>query len=132
MNISLHLKIDCVEVDGHLVYDITKMRLLRGCVDYTLNNDVDTASGHHFLTIKTSDHQIYLLIISLHPKIDRVNAYGHLVYDITKLRLLLGCPDYTVQNDLDAASGHHFLPIKNFRSSKLFIDHFIASKNRLR
>ena len=77
------------------------------------------------------DNQIYLLIISLHLKIDCVPVYGHLVYDITKSRLLLGCLDYTVKNDLDSASGHHFLPIKNFRSSSLFIDHFIASKNRL-
>ena len=32
------------------------------------------------------DHQIYLLIISLHLKIDCFNVYWHLVYDITKLR----------------------------------------------
>ena len=32
------------------------------------------------------DHQIYLLIISLHLKIDCVSVYGHLVYEITKLR----------------------------------------------
>ena len=32
------------------------------------------------------DHQMYLLIISLHLKIDCVSVYGHLVYDITKLR----------------------------------------------
>ena len=79
-----------------------------------------------------SDHQIYLLIISLYRNIDCVNVYGHLVYDITKLRLLQGCVDYTVKNDLDSESGHHFLPIYTFRSSNLFIDHFIASKNRLR
>ena len=81
---------------------------------------------------KPSDHQIYQMIISLHLKIDCVNVYGHLMYDITKLRLLLGCVDYTAKNDLDSASGHHFLPIYTFRSSNLFKDHFIASKNRLR
>ena len=130
--ISLHLKIDCVNVYGHLVYDITKLRLLQGLVDYTAKNDLDSASGHHFLPNSPSDHQIYLLIISLHLKIDCVNVYGHLMYDNTKLRLLLGCVDYTAKNDLDSASGHHFLPIFTFRSSNLSIDHFIASKNRLR
>ena len=34
-----------------------------------------------------SDHQIYLLIISFHLKIDCVCVYGHLVYDITKFKL---------------------------------------------
>ena len=29
LNISLHLTIDCFSVYGHLVYDITKLRLLR-------------------------------------------------------------------------------------------------------
>ena len=33
------------------------------------------------------DHPIYLLIISLHLKIDCVSVYGHLEYDITKFRL---------------------------------------------
>ena len=33
------------------------------------------------------DHPIYLLIISLHLKIDCVSVSGHLVYDITKFRL---------------------------------------------
>ena len=130
--ISLHLKIDCVNVYGHLMYDNTKLRLLLGCVDYTANNDLDSASGHHFLPIYTfrssnlyfypytpSDHQIYLKIISLLLKIDCVNVYGHLMYDNTKLRLLLGCVDYTAKNDLDSASGHHFLPIYTFRSSNL-------------
>ena len=41
-------------------------------------------------TYTPSDHHIYLLIISLHIKIDCVNVYGHLVYDFTKLRLLQG------------------------------------------
>ena len=77
------------------------------------------------------DHQIYLLIISLHRKIDCFNVYWHLVYDITKLRLILGSDDHTVKNDLDSSSRHHFRPIYTFRSSNLFIDHFIASKNRL-
>ena len=55
-----------------------------------------------------SDHQIYLLIISLHLKIDCVSVYGPLVYDITNLRLIQGCVDYTVKNDLDSSSRHHF------------------------
>ena len=102
-----------------VIYDNTKLRLLLGCVDYTAKNDLDSASGHHFLPYTPSDHQIYLLIISLHLKIDCVNVYGHLMYDNTKLRLLLGCVDYTAKNDLDSASGHHFLPIYTFRSSNL-------------
>ena len=130
--ISLHLKIDCVNVYGHLMYDITKLRLLLGCVDYTAKYELDSASGHHFYPYTPSDHQFYLKIISLHLKIDCVNVYGHLMYDNTKLRLLLGCVDYTAKNELDSASGHHFLPIYTFRSSILFKDHFIASKNRLR
>ena len=130
--ISLHLKIDCVNVFGHLMYNITKLRLLQGYVDYTTKNDLDPASGHHFLPYTPSDHQIYSLIISLHLKIDCVNVFGHLVYHITKLRLLQGCFDYTAKNDLDSASGHHFLPIYTFRLSNLSIDHFISSKNRLR
>ena len=129
--ISLHLKIDCVSVYVHLVYDITKLRWLQGCVDYTET----TIMIRHLGTI--SDlytpfyHQIYLLIISLHRKIDCFNVYGHLVYDITKLRLMQWCDYYTVKNDLDSSSMHHFWPIYPFRSSNLFIDHFIASKNRL-
>ena len=79
-----------------------------------------------------SDHQIYLLIISLHLKIDCVSVYGHFMYDITKLQLLQGCVDYNVKNDLDSSSRQHFWPIYTFRSSNLNIDHFIASKNRLR
>ena len=54
------------------------------------------------------DHPIYLLIISLHLKIDCVSVYGPLVYDINKLRLLQGCDDYTIKNDLDSSSRHHF------------------------
>ena len=77
-------------------------------------------------------HPIDLLIISLHLKIDCVSVYGHFVYDITKLRLFQGCVDYNVKNDLDSSSRHHFWPIYTIRSSNLFIDHFIASKNRLR
>ena len=79
-----------------------------------------------------SDHQIYLVIISFHLKIDCVSVYGPWVYDITKLRLLQGCVDYTVKNDLDSSSRHHFWPIYTFRSSNIFMDHFITSKNRLR
>ena len=33
------------------------------------------------------DHPIYLLIISLHVKIDCVSVSGHLVYDINKFQL---------------------------------------------
>ena len=54
------------------------------------------------------DHPMYLLIISLHLKIDCVSVYGHFAYDITKLRLLPGCVDYNVKNDLDLSSRHHF------------------------
>ena len=53
-------------------------------------------------------HPIYLLIISLHLQIDCVSVCGHFVYDITKLRLLQGCVDYNVKDDLDASSRHHF------------------------
>ena len=76
--------------------------------------------------------QKYLLIISLHLKLDCINVYGHLVYDITKLRLLQECVDYTVKYDLDSSFRHHFWPIYTFRWSNIFIDHFIASNNRLR
>ena len=54
------------------------------------------------------DHPIYLLIISLHLKIDCFSVYGHLVYDITKLILLQGCVDYNVKNDLNSSSMHQF------------------------
>ena len=128
----MHLKIDCVNVYGHLVYDITKLRFLQGCVDYTLKNDLDSASGHHFLPIYTFRSSNLIIDHFIVSNIDCVNVYGHLVNDITKLRLLQGCVDYNVKNDLDSASGHHFLTIYTFRSSNLFIDHFIASKNRLR
>ena len=108
LNISLHLTIDCVILYWHLVYDITKLRLLQGCVDLLSK----TISIRHLGTISDPctplDHPIHLLIISLHLKIDCVNVYGHLVYDITKLRLLLGCVDYNVKNDLDSSSRHHF------------------------
>ena len=115
--ISLHLKIDCVNVYGHLMYDNTKLRLLLGCVDYTSKNELDSASGHHFLPIYTFRSSDLFKDNSLLLKIDCVNVYGHLMFDITKLRLLLGCVDYTAKNDLDSASGHHFLPIYTFRSS---------------
>ena len=54
------------------------------------------------------DHSIYLLIISFHLKIDCVSVCWHLVYDITKFRLLQGCVDNTVKNDLDSSSRHNF------------------------
>ena len=71
-----------------------------------------TISIRHLGTISDTytplDHPIYSLIISFHLKIDCVGVYGHLVYDITKLRLLQGCVDYTVKNDLDSSSRDHF------------------------
>ena len=130
--ISLHLKIDCLNVYGHLVYDITKLRLLQIALIILSRTILIRHLGTISYPYTPSDHQIYLLIISLHLKIDCVNVYGHLVYDITNLRLLHGCVDYNVKNNLNSASGHHFLPIYTFRSSNLFIDHFIASRNRLR
>ena len=113
------------------MYGITKLRLLKGCVDYTVKNNPIRHLGTISDLYTPSDHQIYLLIISLHLKIDCGSIYGHFVYDITKLRLSQGCVDYTVKNDLDSSSRHHFWPIFTFRSSNLFIDHFIASKNWL-
>ena len=53
-------------------------------------------------------HPIYLLIISLHLKIDCVRVCKDLVFDITKLQLFQGCVDYNVKNDLDSSSRHHF------------------------
>ena len=71
-----------------------------------------TISIRHLGTISDpythSVNQIYLLNISLHLTIDCVILYWHLVYDITKFRLLQGCGDYTVKNDLDSSSRHHF------------------------
>ena len=96
----------------------------------------NTISIRHLGTISDLytpvDHQIYLLIISLHLKLDCVSLYGHLLYDITKLRILQGCVHYTVKNNLDSSSRDHFRSIYTFRSSNLVIDHFIASINRLR
>ena len=132
LNISKHLKINCVNVYGHLVYDITKLRLLLGSVDYTVKNDLDSSSRHHFWPIYTFRWSILFMIISFHLTIDCVNVYGHLVYDITKLRLLQGWVDYPVKNDLDSSSRHHFWPIYTFRSSNLLIENFISSNNRLR
>ena len=48
MLISLHLKPDCINVNVHLVYDITKLGLLQGCVDYNVINYLDSSSRHHF------------------------------------------------------------------------------------
>ena len=93
-----------------------------------MKNDLDSASGHHFLPIYTFRSSNFFIDHFIVSKYRCVNVYGHLVYDITKLRLLQGCVDYTVKNDLDSASGHHFLPIYTFRSSNFFIDHFIVSK----
>ena len=71
-----------------------------------------TISIRHLGTISDPytplDHPIYLFIISLHLKIDCVSVCGHLENDITKLRLLQGCVDYTVKNDLDSSSMQHF------------------------
>ena len=71
-----------------------------------------TISIRHLGTISDTDtpsvNQNYLLNISLHLTIDSVIVYGHLVYDITKLRLLQGCVDYTVKDYTDSSSRHHF------------------------
>ena len=130
--ISLHLKIDCVSVYGHFVYEITKLRLSQGCVDYAVKNDVDSSSRHHFWPIYTFRSSNLFIDHFIASKIDCISVYGHFVYDKTILRLSQGCVDYNVKNDLDSSSRQHFWPTYNFRSSNLFIDHFIASKNRLR
>ena len=129
--ISLHLKINCVVVYGHFVYDITKLRLSQGCVDYTVKNDLDSSSRHHFWPIYTFRSSNLFIDHFIASKNRLVSVYGLLVYGITKLRLLKGCVDYTVKNNLDSSSRHHFWPIYTFRSSNIFIDHFIASKNWL-
>ena len=106
--ISLHQIIDCVSVYGHLVYDITKLHYYRDALIIMSK----TVSIRHLGTISDtythSVNQIYLLNISLHLTIDCVILYQHLVYDITKYRLLQGCGDYTVKNDLDSSSRDHF------------------------
>ena len=130
--ISLHLKIDCVTVYGHFVYDITKLRLLQGCVDYNVKNDLDSSSRQHFWPIYTFRSSNLFIDHFIASKNRLVNVYGPWLYDITKLRLLQGCVDYTVKNDLNSSSRLHFWSIYTFRSSNLYIDHFIASENRLR
>ena len=130
--ISLHLKIDCVSVCGHFVYDSSKLRLLQGCVDYNVKNDLDSSSRHHFWPIYTFRSSNLLIDHFIASKNRLFSVYGHFVNDITKLRLLQGCADCTVKNDLDSSFRHHFWPIYTIRSSNIFIDHFIASKNRLR
>ena len=130
--ISLHLKIDCVNVFGHLLYHITNCDYYRDALIILPKTILIRHLGTISYPYTPSDYQIYLLIISFHLKIDCVNVFGHLVYHITKLQLLQGCVDYTAKNDLDSVSGHHFLHIYTFRSSNLFKDLFIATKNRLR
>ena len=130
--ISLHLKIDCVSVYGHFVYDITKLRLLQECVDYNVKNNLDSSSRQHFWPIYTFRSSILFIDHFIASKNILVNVYGPWLFDITKLRLSQGCVDYTVKNDLDSSSRHHFWPTYTFRSSNLFIHHFITSKNRLR
>ena len=129
--ISLHRKIDCFNVYGHLVYDITKLRWLQGCVDYTVKNDHDSSSRHHFWPIYTFRSSNLFIDHFIASKNRLLSVYGHLEYDITKLRWLQRFVDYTVKNDLDSSYRHHFWPIYTFRSSNIFIDHFIAPKNRL-
>ena len=95
----------------HLVYDIIKLRLLQGCVDYNVKNNLDSASGHHFLpiyTYRSSNIIIDHFIATKNRLRQRLCAFSE---DIIKLRLLQGCVDYNVKNNLDSASGHHFLPI---------------------
>ena len=106
--ISLNLKINSVSVYGHFVYDITKLRLSQGCVDYTVKNDLDSPSRHHFRPIYTIRSSYLFFDHFIASKNRLVSVYGYLVYDITKLRLLQGCVDYTVKNDLDSSSRHHF------------------------
>ena len=77
LNISLHLKIDCVNVYGHLVYDITKLRLLQGSLIILSKTILIRLLGTISDPYTPSDHQIYLLNISLHLTIDCVNDYGH-------------------------------------------------------
>ena len=71
-----------------------------------------TISIRHLGTISDtytlSVNQISSLNILLHLTLDSFSVYGHLVYDITKLRLLQGCVDYDVKDDLDSSSRHHF------------------------
>ena len=111
--ISSHLKIYCVGVYGHFVYDITNCDYHRDALIILSK----TILIRHLGTIPDPytplDHPIYLFIISLHLKIDCVSVYGHFVYDITKLRLSQGCVDYTVKNDLNSSSRHHYWPIYN-------------------
>ena len=64
--------------------------------------------GTIYDTYTPSVNKIYLLNISLHLTIDCAILYWHLVYDITKFRLLQGCGDYAVKNNLDSSSRHHF------------------------
>ena len=129
--ISLHLQIDCVSVCVHFVYDITKLRLLQGCVDYNFKNDLDSSSRQHFWPIYTFRSPNLFIDHFIASKNRLVGVYGHFVFDITKLRLVQGCVDYKVKNDLDSSSRHHFWPIYTFSSSNLSIDHFIASTHRL-
>ena len=74
--ISLHLKIDCVSVYGHFVYDITKLRLLQESVIIMSK----TILIRHLGTISDPytplDHPINLLIISLHLLIDWLASMG--------------------------------------------------------
>ena len=76
-------------------------------------------------------HPIYLLIISLHLQIDCVCVCGHLVYDIINLAyyrdaLIIMSKTISIRH-LGTISDPY-----TFSSSNLSIDHFIASKNRLR
>ena len=89
------------------MHEITKLRLVQGSVDYTVKMILIRHLGTISDPYAPIDHQIYLLNISLHLKKDCVNVYGHLVYDIIKLRLLHGFVDYTVKNDLDSSSSHY-------------------------
>ena len=130
--ISLHLKIDCVTSMRISCMISLNWDYYLGCVDYTVKNDLDSSSRHNFWPIYTFRSSNLFIDHFIASKNRLVSVYGPLVYDITKLRLLQGCVDYNVKNDLDSSSRHHFWPIYTFRSSNLFVDHFITSKNRLR
>ena len=66
------------------MYDITKLRLFSGSVDYTAKNDLDSASRHHFWPMYTFSSSKLLIGQKNASKIDYINVYGHLKYDIIK------------------------------------------------
>ena len=59
------------------MYEITKLRLVQGSVDYTVKMILIRHLGTISETYTPIDHQNYLVNISLHLTIDCVNDYGH-------------------------------------------------------